>query len=410
MRRATAGLLMLVLAMACGGAASDGSTEVVVRDSAGITIVEHPQGAVDAVPLMRPGEPVLSIGGVEADGDHDATFMTRAWLQGDGLLAINNRDVRFVRFDGQGQVVGTYGRRGDGPDEYQAVQALRLPGDSLLLIEMMRSNHRRLAPDLTTTEVIGFGEGPSFQNQIFGVTPEGTLLALRMDMEPPTERSGPASRLLQQITRLPAGATTWDTLMASPGELSYPTVFSEGGQEYPSRNHVTFGTYPYRAVWGDRLVLVDNTNWAIGLHGLDGALQREIRLHIPRRPVDAALRDSAYARDARQIERFGAQMPPAMREQALNQSRAQQFADSVAPYDRILTTRDGLLWMRINETPVDTTTTWLGFSSEGRLTRRLELPKRWMLLDADGEQTLLRRLDDDDIGYLEIRPMERIAP
>lgn len=397
----------LVVVMACGESVAGDVTRVMTRDSAGIAIVEHPAGAVEAVPLSRLGEPELSIGGLDADEDHDATFLTRGWLRTDGLLAINGREYRFVRFDGQGAVGGTFGRRGDGPDEFQAMVPLRLGGDSLLLVEVMRSNRRVLRDDLSTSESVVFGDGPSFRYNIFGALPDGTLIASQGRQEPSTERSGPPRREPEQVLRMLPGSATWDTVLVSRGVLYYPTVGQEGGEEFPSSRMVTFGSYPVRAVWGENLVLVDNSDWGVAVHGVDGGLRRLIRLDLSMRPVSDAMRDSVYVREERQLEQFGAGAPPAMKEQFLAQSRAQQFADSVAPYDRILTTRDGLLWLRINEMPVDTSTQWMGFGRDGQLTRRLHLPKGWMLLDADGERILIRRTDDDDIGYLEIRPLER---
>ena len=88
----------------------------------------------------------------------------------------------------------------------------------------------------------------------------------------------------------------------------------------------------------------------------------------------------------------------------------QRFADSVAPYDRVLNGRDGTLWLRITVTPIDTTREWLGFSAEGRLERRITLPNGWGMLAVDRDRVLVRRTDADDIGYLDIRPLERITP
>jgi hypothetical protein len=400
---------VFVAATACGQVAAGGMAEVVTRDSAGIAIVEHPAGAFEAMVLSQPGEPVLSIGGLDVEERSDATFLTRAWLGSGGLLALNGRENRFVRFDDQGAVIGTFGGRGDGPDEFQAMMPVRVGGDSLLLIEMMRSNYRLLQHDLSTTAAVTFGEGPSFRNNIFGALADGTLLAVQGRQEY-TDRSGPQRRDPEQVVVLRPGTTSWDTVLTSRGFQLYPMVAREGNQEFPTVNMVTFGEFPYRAVWGGGLVLVDNSDWSIALHDLDGAVHRLIRLDLPRRPVTDAMRDSVFARDERQLEQFNAQIPQAMKDQFLEASRAQQFADSVAPYDRIITTRDGLLWMRINEMPVDTSTQWLAFSPEGVLSRRLQLPKRWMLLDADGDRILIRRLDDDDIGYLEVRPLERMSP
>lgn len=404
-RVAPALLPVVVLALvACGGAGGPDAAEVAVRDSAGIAIIEHPAAAVDAVPIARPGEASLSIGGEEADEDHDATFLQRGYLLADGVIGYNVRESRMIRYDGSGVMVASYGRRGDGPDEFQAMIPFRTTGDSLLLVDIARSTHRVLRPDLSTSPSVSFGDGPIFQQQPFGVTPDGALLAVYRSFDPSNrETSGPPRRNARPIVRLAPGAASWDTVMTIRGELVYPMTFTEGGQSYPGERMVTMGAFPHHAVWGDALVTVDNGDRTIELRDFDGTLRRSIRFAVPLRPLTQEIRDSALARDARQMEEF--QAPEAIKAQFLEQSRNQVFADSVAPYDRIFVSRDEGLWLRLNETPADSTTVWHGHDKDGRLAVRLELPRGWALLDVDGVRILVRRSDDLGLGYLEIRRM-----
>ncbi len=403
MRRARLAWVTLLLA-GCGGAGgADGVEGIVARDSAGVTIVEHSAAAVEAVPLATLGEPTFAIGGEDASPEFDGTFYSRGWLQDDAVLALHNREYTFRRFDPSGTVLGSYGRRGEGPDEFRAMMPLRLGGDSLLLVEMTRSSAKVLRGDLTTGAERSFGEGPRFEIQIFGSGPDGTLLAILYQMGQQTERSGPPSREPRYLIRSRPGSGAWDTVVVAEGELAYPTVFSEGGQEFPSRRFVTFGPSPLQTVWGDRLVVVNNGDWTIREHDLDGALVRSTRFALPLRAATQEMKDSVNARENRQLDQM--QVPEAMRNQLVAMALSTVFADSVAPYDRVLVARDGDLWIRQNEVPVDTSTTWMQLGRDGRLARRLVLPRDWALLDVDGDRALVRRTDDLDLGYLEVRPI-----
>ncbi len=95
MRTAQPGYLVLfTLVAACAGRETgDASATAVTRDSSGVTIVEHSAAAVEAVPMMVPAEAVLSIGGPEADEEHDATFFSRGWLFDDGLVVHPQSDA-----------------------------------------------------------------------------------------------------------------------------------------------------------------------------------------------------------------------------------------------------------------------------------------------------------------------------
>ncbi len=221
------------------------------------------------------------------------------------------------------------------------------------------------------------------------------------------ETSGPPRRESRTVERIRDGATTWDSILSYRGELVYPIVFTEGGREYPGQRLVTFGAYPYVTPWQGALAVVDNADRTVEVRGLDGVLQRSIRFSLPLRPVTTSMHDSVLARDARSLERSN--MPPAMKARYLQESREQRFADSVAPYDRILASGDGRLWLRLNETPVDSATTWYALKADGALERRLLLPHGWLLFDSSGERIVIRRLDDDGLGYLELRPMRRLA-
>lgn len=128
----------------------------VVRDSAGVRIVEYPglspmppawaadlnpfrSRLADLPPALRiESQPFLDLGGLrtneqeEFDASHP--FLSATALS-DGTIVVNDRSaLKF--FTADGEFIRAAGRRGRGPGEFQQTRNVcRLPGDTLLVID-----------------------------------------------------------------------------------------------------------------------------------------------------------------------------------------------------------------------------------------------------------------------------------
>jgi hypothetical protein len=119
--------LGIAFAAAIGAACSeagpqrDGGGEPLVRDSAGIRIVENPE------PRWRADEgwtidpvPALQIGAVEGEPAYQFTDPTHASRFATGEIAVVERRTKEVRIYGRdGRHLVTVGRAGEGPGEFQ---------------------------------------------------------------------------------------------------------------------------------------------------------------------------------------------------------------------------------------------------------------------------------------------------
>lgn len=132
------GFLISAASLACGDAADeDGmASEVVVRDSAGIEIVENsiPEGAAPA--LVTSDAPSLVIGAVEGDEAQQLHRVQDALRLPDERIAVLNagsREVRIYADDGTLDIA--FGRQGDGPSEFAGFpyQLDLLPPDTLVI-------------------------------------------------------------------------------------------------------------------------------------------------------------------------------------------------------------------------------------------------------------------------------------
>lgn len=120
------------LLVACGGE-EQGLGELIVRDSAGVPIVEYPHGLISAPVWSLEVEPTVVLGGL--DGPEETLFsqIVAAFSGRDGTLVVADALSREIRwFDGTGGHLRTIGGRGDGPSEFQVLSWVgRLRGDTI---------------------------------------------------------------------------------------------------------------------------------------------------------------------------------------------------------------------------------------------------------------------------------------
>lgn len=114
--------VILLFAGACGSA-NGSAPGVVVRDSAGITIVETARTADDTDALPRPAdEPELSIGLVEGDPRYLFGSVAGAARLPDGTIVVGDEQAQEIRYySPTGTHLRTVGRRGEGPGEYSGL-------------------------------------------------------------------------------------------------------------------------------------------------------------------------------------------------------------------------------------------------------------------------------------------------
>jgi hypothetical protein len=125
---------ILTLLAACGGEAD--SARLIVADSAGVEIVQHPVSA--PVPLWSLDRAAqVEVGVVTGDPEYEFQGVVAAIRDRGGRLVVLDRSRRRISvFGPDGSFVNASGREGRGPGEYDSPSALwRLPGDSLAVYD-----------------------------------------------------------------------------------------------------------------------------------------------------------------------------------------------------------------------------------------------------------------------------------
>jgi hypothetical protein len=128
---------LLVVAAACSRAGPS-QQAVVIRDSAGIRIIENSSLALaDSTSWVVDRANAVSIG--ELDGDDPYVFGRVAGVlrQPDGTIVVGDAEAHEVRFfDKNGRFLRSFGRKGSGPSEFINFSHLvRYPGDTLVVID-----------------------------------------------------------------------------------------------------------------------------------------------------------------------------------------------------------------------------------------------------------------------------------
>lgn len=175
--------LVLVIA-ACGGDAATADS-VVVRDSAGITIVENGADGGDPAWAAVRALPDLEIGGGDgATGVQFGQIVDLAVDADGGIYVLDGVERSIAVFAADGTPIRTIGRGGEGPGEFSRyVNGLIVRGDTLLVPDWANRRMSRFALDgtLLATEELGAAGARSAWQQAADGTLRARLLRMRVD-------------------------------------------------------------------------------------------------------------------------------------------------------------------------------------------------------------------------------------
>ncbi|MFW6201407.1 MAG: hypothetical protein ACOC8B_02435 [Gemmatimonadota bacterium] len=176
------GAAVVLVAASCG-IAGDAAPEQVVRDSAGVAIVEIRETAWETADEWRlEPEPSVAIGVV--DGGPEAYQLFRVTdavrFPGDTVVVANSGTAELRYYDAEGRYVRSVGGSGEGPGEYRMIGFVdRLGSDSLIVWDGNLRRGTILGRDG------GFGRtfpGPDLEEEYYtmlGTVRDGTLLGHR---------------------------------------------------------------------------------------------------------------------------------------------------------------------------------------------------------------------------------------
>lgn len=183
-------LLLVALITACGQAEDDAAASRMagptVRDSAGVRIVDN--GTPPAAGWRVETEPEFTVGW-GPDGPYLTWPQSGRILPDGGALIGESDEGAIYRIGPDGSVRGIWGRKGEGPGEYQHLSALLFRGDSILVTDQRLGRLSILSADgevSTTRPLPG-----AFLHQVSAVLDDGRLLLVPGDVYGPVAETRP---------------------------------------------------------------------------------------------------------------------------------------------------------------------------------------------------------------------------
>jgi hypothetical protein len=383
--------VLVGLSLSFGGCGAEIANElVVVRDSAGITIVENAPDAAARVPRWTVGlKPSLSIGVAEGDAGYEFHRVLDGRLLSDGRIAVLDWGSRQVRlFAPDGRLTGVQGRDGGGPGEYRSPQMLWvLAGDSVAVYDPRQDRVTVLATDgsgIELARVTAVRRGIMFPLAAGALDGGRRLVVLHRTFDAAT----PIQPRMGILWALSIDSVASDSLV-QVRHGSYGRM--PGGEEFGLvAGYPIFGGLSGWAIAeGDRLVHGSGQEYALEVADAGAHTHRIVRWYGPDRTVtDDDVRTW--------IDSMVARVPPERRPLERRRREATPVADMKPAHGRLLFDSAGRLWVNqwnlwadhLNDSP-----DWWVFDSEGRMVATARMPEGFRAFDL-GDDAVLGSVHD----------------
>ena len=316
--------LLVMIAAACADSPAGDAQHALVRDSAGIRIVEN-DPPDDALPLWSLADtPDLVIGTRAGDELFALNSVNEALFLSDGRILVRNSGFELLWFDATGTFLARGGGSGEGPSESRYLVRVEITGgDSVIAVSKKPPSLKVFGPDGEFVRSVAIPPLPS-------IVAMGRLGALGWAGIGFGGEFAPARaevfHELYHVVRFTPDLIPSDTLLALDGNTFYGDrrdfVSVPGG----SRGHF--------AVGADVVVAGSSATYELKVFGAGGELRHIIRNSIPS-PAELRLVGRARTGPDRPSEGGGPRRtlePPEV--------------EAAPAYDWVFVANDGAVWVR----------------------------------------------------------------
>jgi len=344
-----------------------------------------------------------------------------------GLLELP--DGRLLIADGLGQALmivdlaagsaDTVGRTGQGPEEYRQPDGLyRLPGNSILLVDLGNGRLTELGPDLSFGETMPLAQGDPTSGRGMSlripqdVDADGRVYYQgRGNMSPgaPLPDSGSVLRWnresdavdtlanvkLQEMNRTTSGGPNNQNVSINPVPLSP----QDGWAAAPNGRVAVVRSSPYRVDWvqtNGQIVMGPANEYRPTRIGRDDKIA-----YLENRQRNA-MSVSVQMENGRRSMAFGRGGPSGEPD-----PDAYEWPDVMPAFDAtgIEVSTDGALWVK-RYLGADVQPTFDVFDGQGKLTKRVVLPEGRELIGFGAGVVYLVRIDEFDLQWLEVYSLD----
>ena len=390
MRRCLAwfGFLLLV---ACADDTPRGGTAI-VRDSAGVRIVERP--ADYSAPTWQLSEaPLLDMGAVSGDSSTLLYQVEGAHRLSDGRIVVANRSTHELRYyDDTGNYLYSAGRKGQGPGEFEYIAwTASCRADSVF------------AYDIGTRRLSVFDGQGKFARSVMlqlpgGVTPygaatcapDGTFLFAGW---PVFSRDPGPSRPLRPLALIASDGTALTSFGEFPGGERY-TYVSDG--RVTGSGPRPLGRETFHVLGDGRFYLATSDEYEIRVYSVTGELQMLIRGSGP----DLAITESHINRFV--SDQLSRTTTDNQRRSWERQYRNMGFPKTFPAYSRLLLDKLGNLWVQGYLRPGESQPAWNVFGSEGMQIAEVSTPPGLHVYEIGANYVLGKWQDELDIEHVQL--------
>lgn len=370
-----------------------------VRDSAGVRVVDSATPAWAAGDGWRIGDTVLSVGVVEGAHGEQLDDVRGAVRLADGTIVIaNGGSAELFRYAPDGTFLDAFGGRGEGPDEFLDLTWIGTNADSILVWDRARGR-------VTVHTSTGRGVReyrPAVPEHVLimsqesrGSLRDGRVLLRRGPSFLPLEGEfGLQRQPVSGWLLTPTGETARE-LGPFPGE----TIYLREGRQAGSilRTPVPLGGATLFAAGGERVYVADNGAYDIRAYDAEGALVgifRRAHESSPVRPEDTSAAIDAYLEDLPPIE----EVREAMRAR-LESVPVPEFLPAIRA---MRVDSEGCLWVEALGRPDDGASTWSVFDPSDGWLGDLTLDEGVQPLEIGADHLLVLSRDELDVEYVRL--------
>lgn len=395
-------LVAVIAPVSCGPAGDPIDSMATVRDSAGVTIVEH--GSLDMTrELLASPAPRVEVGVVDGAEEDQLFQVADAKRLSDGGFAVANGGSQELKlFEADGTHRATAGGPGQGPNEFGYPLAIRVLGRDTVQVQdrmdrvLFTGAGEFIRRETTDRQALAALVGGPFEGGEW--MSDGSLVTpVYEESSPGPPSAGPPFRPAMTLIRVSPDLSAVDTLGAFGGILQQ---FVDVGAEWPMP---VIPPFPANTYWGlssasADVLLADNASPELHLHGTTGQ-------HVIVRwdsPSESISREEieAWKEETRNASWSQNRLPQLERAWL-----AMDVPNSKSYYSGASTGSDGVVWLRPLEQSGDP---WLVFGPDGAYLGSASLPASFQVTDSGPGWVLGVFRDELEVEFL--RLYELVGP
>ena len=273
----------------CGDGGSSAAPAAVVRDSAGVTIVENAGLAeVGDLAWAVSETPEVSIGVVDGDPEYQLYQVQDALRLDDGRILVANAGSGEVRvYDAEGAHLDSWGGQGEGPGEFAHTTSVGLwPGtDSVAVWDLRLSRLSLFDGEGTFGRTERFGDAGGLQRvRSVWTLPSGRLVLMGVEFGDLSDAGG-MMRVPERFVLTEADGS----LVSEVGEFPGMETWMQFSGEALNIIRLPLARGNVAAQVGSGVVIGSNESFELAFFGAEGALERITRVATPPQEVTDAL-------------------------------------------------------------------------------------------------------------------------